>query len=52
VVTEADVRVRLVGGDEVSGRVEVNYKGEWGTVCDDKWDLKDGHVVCRMLGFR
>ena len=42
--------VRLVGSKESSGRVEIFYKHQWGTICNDQFDNKDAVVICKMLG--
>jgi len=44
--------VRLAGsGVNDTGRLEVYYNGQWGTVCIDDFDDNDAAVACYMLGF-
>ncbi|KFZ66531.1 Scavenger receptor cysteine-rich domain-containing group B protein, partial [Antrostomus carolinensis] len=51
VICNGDGSIRLVSGtDTCQGRVEIFYRGNWGTVCDDDWGLSDASVVCKQVG--
>lgn len=46
-----DKKLRLTAGkDNCTGRVEVKVQEEWGTVCNNGWDMDEVSVICRQLG--
>lgn len=49
---EGEKSVRLIDGENMhSGRVEIFFNGEWGTVCDDTFGKEEGQVICNQLGY-
>ena len=48
--SNGDLRL-MDGTSPQSGRVEVCFSGQWGTVCDDGWGREDATVVCNQLNY-
>lgn len=34
-----------------AGRVEIHIDGVWGTICDAEFDVLEGNIICRRLGY-
>lgn len=43
------VRLVNLAGSRFYGRLEVRHEDVWGTVCDDRWSLRNADVVCGQL---
>lgn len=44
--------IRLTNGTrDGQGRVEVEYAGLWGTICNTSFDINDANVICRSMGY-
>ena len=49
---EGDLRLNTESSTRpYSGRLEIYYNGQWGTVCDDGFSNTEADVACKQLGF-
>eukprot|EP00299_Pterocystis_sp_00344_P012764 c6173_g1_i1.p1 GENE.c6173_g1_i1~~c6173_g1_i1.p1 ORF type:complete len:900 (+),score=288.78 c6173_g1_i1:34-2733(+) len=54
--TDDSFQIRLAESEttsegNIAGRVEVQWFGVWGTVCDDMFTFETADVICRELGY-
>ncbi|OPL33793.1 hypothetical protein AM593_07128, partial [Mytilus galloprovincialis] len=41
----------ITGSVENIGRLEIHYRGEWGTICSSRFGHVEAAVACRQLGY-
>lgn len=47
----SDSRISLSGGsDEGRGTIQIYHENQWGTICDDGFDVHAAKVICKMIG--
>ncbi|XP_033123680.1 deleted in malignant brain tumors 1 protein-like [Anneissia japonica] len=53
-ISPEDGLLRLTGDDVdgYSGLLGIMYRGLWGSVCKDGFDMNDANVACKQLGFQ
>ena len=52
IVTTASYPLRLIEGPSTSsGRLQVLRDGTWGQVCVTNFNIRDGNVACKQLGY-
>ena len=48
-ISEGEIRLR--GGTEEEGRVEMCLNNTWGTLCSSSWSDTEAAVACQQLGY-
>ena len=50
-LVDYEVRLNSSSDTPYKGKLEVNVGGVWFAVDEREWDIRDGNVACRQLGY-